>query len=251
MIARLSKPEGQGGVAAMDEDFLSVVEKEFASQVDQVINNPLVQLAESGDLTMEHLQEIAKQEYNIVPQEFRHVALSILRTERTKPPEDLLVQRTLADILDVFLGEWEAYQAFVEVLGLTLEDVRKAEVLPGGHYFISWSHFSGAALDPEQHIAFLYIDWIAWGQACTKIGRALQQQGRFPPDKIEYLALFTAPDPGLLDKMRQCINAYAAKSEENQWKVKWAVKLGLDSEKMFWDCIYDFGKKQAPFSLVS
>jgi pyrroloquinoline quinone (PQQ) biosynthesis protein C len=229
------------------EDFLGQVEQEFAAEVDQVINNPLVQLAERGEWTMEHLQEIAKQEYNIVPQEFRHVALSILRTERTKPPDDLMVQRTLADILDVFLGEWEAYQRFVEVLGLDLDDVRNAEVKPGGHYFISWSHYSGAALEPEQHIAFLYMDWVAWGQACTKIGTALKEQGKFRPEEIEYLALFTAPDPALLKKMRQCVNVYAEKSDENRGKIRWAVKLGLDSEKMFWDCIYDFGAKQAPF----
>jgi hypothetical protein len=237
-------------VVEVPEDFLSEIEQQFAAQIDQIINNPLVQLAERGEWTMEHLQEIAKQEYNIVPQEFRHVCLNLLRTERTKPPEDLLVQRTLADILDVFLGEWEAYQAFVEVLGLTLEDVRQAEVFPGGHYFISWSHYSGSALEPEQHMAFLYMDWIAWGQACTKIGTALKQQGKFRPEQIEYLALFTAPDPGLMNNMRTCINTFAAKSADHKWKIRWAVKLGLDSEKMFWDSIYDFGAKQAPFALA-
>jgi hypothetical protein len=233
----------------VEQDFFAEVEKEFASQIDQIINNPLVQLAERGEWTMEHLQELAKQEYNIVPQEFRHVVLNLLRTERTQPPDDLLVQRTLADILDVFLGEWEAYQTFVEVLGLTLDDVRHAEVLPGGHYFISWSHYSGSALEPEQHMAFLYTDWVAWGQACTKIGTALKEQNKFRPEELAYLALFTAPDPNLLKKMRQCINAFAAKSDEHKWKIRWAVKLGLDAEKMFWDCIVDFGAKQAPFAI--
>jgi pyrroloquinoline quinone (PQQ) biosynthesis protein C len=235
----------------MAKDFVAQLEKEFASEVDETINNPLVQLAQRGEWTLEHLQAIAQQEYNIVPQEFRHVALSILRTERTKPPEDLFVQRTLADILGVFLAEWEAYQTYVEVLGLTLEDVRNAEVYPGGHYFISWSHYSGSALDPEQHIAFLYMDWIAWGQACTKISLALQEQGKFSSEQLAYLALFTAPDPILLDKMRKVINDYAAKSDENKWKLRWAVKLGLDSEKMFWDSIYTFGQSGAPFEKKS
>jgi len=228
-------------------DFLSEIEKEFAFEVDLTINNPLVKLAQAGKLDIKNLQEIAKQEYNIVPQEFRHMALSILKTERTKAPEDLFLQRTLADIMGVFLAEWEAYDQYVHVLGLTLDEVRKAPVMPAAHYFIAWSHYSGSALDPECHVAFLYMDWIAWGQACTKIGTALQQQKKFTADQIKYLALFTAPDPKLLEKMRKVINDYAAKSDENKWKLRWAVKLGLASEKLFWDDICDFGKKHDPF----
>jgi thiaminase len=235
-------------VVAVVEDFLAKVEKEFASEIDQIINNPLVKLAQSGDMKMEHLQAIAKQEYNIVPQEFRHVVLNLLRTERTEPPEDLEVQRVLAEVLDVFLDEWEAYQRFVEVLGLTIDEVKKAEVYGTGHYFISWSHYSGAALDPEQHLTFLYLDWIAWGQACTNIGTALKEQKKFKPEEIEYLALFTAPDPELMSRFRALINAYAAKSDEHKRKIRWAGKLGLDAEKMFWDSIYSLGEYGAPFS---
>ncbi len=231
----------------MEEDFVAQLEKEFASQIEQIQFCNLVKAAQNGTMTMDHLKELAKQEYNIVPQEFRHMVLSILRTERTKPPEDLFVQRTLADILDVFLGEWEAYEQFVKTVGLNLEEVRKAEVLPGGHYFIAWSHYSGAALDPEAHVAFLYFDWVAWGQACTNIRNALIEKGTFPAEAINYLALFTSPDPHLMKRMRKCINDFAAKSEENKWKVRWAVKLGLDAEKMFWDAIHDHGKQHAPF----
>jgi pyrroloquinoline quinone (PQQ) biosynthesis protein C len=231
----------------MTEDFLAELEKEFATQVYQVSNGPLVQMAQQGKLTLEHLQEFAMQQYNIVPQEFRHMALSMLRTGRGKTPDDLFVQSTIVDILSVFLAEWEAYQEFVQVLGLTLEDVRNAKVLPSAHYFISWSHYSGASLDPEQHIAFLYMDWLAWSQACAKISRSLQEQHRFPPEKIKYMVLFTESDPKLLERMRKVVDDYAAKSEENKWNLRWVVKLGLEAEKMFWDDIYDFGAKHAPF----
>ena len=233
------------------ENFLATMEDEFRSQIDQTINNDLVRMAEQGKLTLEHLQEIAKQQYNIAPQEFRHIALSLYRTGREDPPGDLHIQRTLADILDVFLSDWEAYQEFVEVLGLSLEQVRKATVLPGAHYFIAWSHYSGAALEPEQHIAFLYIDWIAFGQACAKIVKALQQQKKFTPEKIKFLNLFAYSDEKLMNKMRQAVNSYAAKSEDNKWKIRWAVRLGLEAEKMFWDNICDFGAKHAPFRVVT
>lgn len=228
-------------------DFVAQLEKEFASEIEQIQFCGLVKAAQEGKIKMEHLQEIAKQEYNIVPQEFRHMVLSILRTERTQPPDDLFLQRTLADILDVFLGEWEAYGQFVKTVGLDLQKVRNAEVLPGGHYFIAWSHYSGSALDPEAHVAFLYFDWITWGQACTNIRNALIEAGKFPAEAINYLTLFTSPDPNLMKRMRKCMNDYAAKSDENKWKLRWAVKLGLDAEKMFWDAVYDHGEKQAPF----
>ncbi len=31
--------------------------------------------------------------------------------------------------------------------------------------------------------------------------------------------------------------------------LRWAVKLGLDAEKMFWNDIADFGKRSDPFSI--
>lgn len=232
------------------EGFIESLEKEFASQIDQTINNPLVRLAERGELTVEHLREIAKQEYYIAPQEFRHMGLCMARTGRTPPPGDLLVQRTLLDILTVFLGDWEAYQEFLQTLGLTLEDVRKARVLPGAQYFISWSHFSGSALDPEQHIAFIYINWIAWGRACTNLVRVMKkEQSKFQPDKIKFLNLFTYTNDALNQKMKDVVNQYASQSEERKEKIRWAVKMGLDAEKMFWNDIADSGKRSDPFSI--
>jgi len=232
------------------EDFAATLEREFASQIDQTVNNPLVKLAERGGLTVEHLREIARQEYYIAPQEFRHMGLSIARSGRTPPPGDLLVQRTLLDILTIFLGDWEAYEEFLQTLGLNLEDVRKARVLPGAQYFISWSHFSGSALDPEQHIAFIYINWIAWGRACSNLVRVMKkEQSKFEPEKIKFLNLFTYSNDALNQKMKSVVNEYAAKSEENRTKLRWAVKLGLDAEKMFWNDIADFGKGSDPFSV--
>jgi hypothetical protein len=43
------------------------------------------------------------------------------------------------------------------------------------------------------------------------------------------------------------INDYAAKSDENKWKLRWAMRLGLDSEKSFRGSIYSLGKVGAPF----
>ena len=231
------------------EDFVASLEKEFASQINLTINNPLVELAEKGGLTVEHLREIARQEYYIAPQEFRHMGLCIARTGRSPPPGDLLIQRTLLDILIIFMGDWEAYEEFLKTLDLSLEDVRKARVLPGAQYFISWSHFSGSALDPEQHIAFIYINWIAWGRACTNLVRIMNKDhSRFGPDKIKFLTLFTYTNEALNKKMKDVVNEYAAKSDDNKAKLRWAVKLGLDAEKMFWNDIADFGKRSDPFS---
>jgi hypothetical protein len=228
-------------------DFTSQLGKEFETQMKQIQNCALVKAAQKGTLTMKELQEIAKQEYHIVPQEFRHVALSLLKTERTHPPRDLFIQRILADILDVFLGEWESYATFISTGGLTLEEVRNSEVLPGAHYFIAWSHYSGSALNPELHIAFLYFDWITWGQACTNIRDALVEDKTFPAQALTYLALFTSPDPQLMKRMRRCINDFAAQSDEHKWLLRWTIKLGLDAGKMFWDSIIDHGKQHAPF----
>jgi hypothetical protein len=229
------------------EDFTSQLEKEFENQIKQIQNCALVKAAQKRLLTSEELQEIAKQEYYIVPQEFRHVALSLLKTERTKPPQDLFIQRILADILDVFLGEWESYANFVKTVGLDLEEAKNSEILPGAHYFISWSHYSGSALHPEVHIAFLYFDWMTWGQACTNIRNALVENRTFPSEAINYLALFTSPDPQLMKRMRKCINDFAEKSDENKWQLRWTIKLGLDAGKMFWDSVKDHGQQHAPF----
>jgi len=232
------------------EDFIAVLEREFSSKIEQTINNPLVKLAEKGGLTIDHLREIAKQEYYIAPQEFRHMGLCIARTGRSPPPGDLNVQRTLVEILGIFIADWEAYEEFVHTLGLTLDDVRAAKVLPGAQYFISWSHFSGSALDPEQHIAFIYVNWIAWGRACTNLVRIMnKEQSKFEPDKIKFLTLFTYTNEALNQKMRDVVNSYAAKSDENKAKIRWAVKLGLDAEKMFWNDIADFGRRSDPFSI--
>jgi hypothetical protein len=231
------------------EDFVASLEEEFATQINQTINNPLVKLAEKGGLMVDHLREIARQEYYIAPQEFRHMGLCIARTGRSPPPGDLMVQRTLLDILSIFLGDWEAYEEFLKTLDLSLEDVRKARVLPGAQYFISWSHFSGSALDPEQHIAFIYINWIAWGRACTNLVRVMNKdRSRFEPDKIKFLTLFTYTNEALNKKMKNVVNEYAAQSADNKSKLRWAVKLGLDAEKMFWNDIADFGKRSDPFS---
>jgi hypothetical protein len=232
------------------EDFVAVLEKEFASHIEQTINNPLVKLAEKGGLTLDHLREIAKQEYYIAPQEFRHMGLCIARTGRTPPPGDLNIQRTLVEILSIFIGDWEAYEEFVHTLGLTLDDVRASKVLPGAQYFISWSHFSGSALDPEQHIAFIYINWIAWGRACTNLVRVMdKEKNKFEPNKIKFLTLFTYTNEALNQKMREVVNSYATRSDENKAKIRWAVKLGLDAEKMFWNDIADFGRRSDPFSI--
>jgi hypothetical protein len=232
------------------EDFLASLEREFAPQIEQTINNPLVRLAEKGGLTLEHLREIAKQEYCIAPQEFRHMGMAIARTGRTPPPGDLKVQRTLVEILEIFIGDWEAYEDFVQTLGLTLDEVRAARVLPGAQYFISWSHFSGSALDPEQHIAFIYVNWIAWGRACTNLVRVMnKERNKFDPAKIKFLTLFTYTNDALNQKMKDVVNSYASKSDENKGKIRWAVKMGLDAEKMFWNDIADFGKRSDPFSI--
>ena len=232
------------------EDFLAILEKEFGSYIEQTINNPLVKLAEKGGLTLDHLREIAKQEYYIAPQEFRHMGLCIARTGRTPPPGDLKIQRTLVEILSIFIADWEAYEEFVHTLDLTLDDVRAARVFPGAQYFISWSHFSGSALDPEQHVAFIYINWIAWGRACTNLVRVMnKEQNKFEPDKIKFLTLFTYTNEALNQKMRDVVNSYAAKSDENMAKIRWAVKLGLDAEKMFWNDIADFGRRSDPFAI--
>jgi hypothetical protein len=232
------------------EDFTVVLEKELAPYLERTINNPLVKLAEKGGLTLEHLREIAKQEYFIAPQEFRHMGLCIARTGRSPPPGDLQIQRTLVEILNIFISDWEAYEEFVHTLDLTLEDVRKATVLPGAQYFISWSHFSGSALDPEQHIAFIYINWIAWGRACSNLVRVMQKEkAKFAPEKLKFLTLFTYENESLNQKMRGIINHYAGKSEENKQKVRWAVNNGLKAEKMFWNDIADFGRSSDPFSV--
>jgi thiaminase len=231
------------------EDFATSLMKEFESDIDQTVNNPLVKLAKQGGLTLDHLREIAKQEYYIAPQEFRHMGLCLARTGRTPPPGDLHIQRTLAEILNILISDWEAYEEFVHSLGLTLQDVRQAPVLPGAQYFISWSHFSGTALDPELHIAFIYVNWIAWGGACGNLVKVMEKEkARFAPEKIKFLTLFTYENQGLSQKMREIINEYASKSEENRQKIRWAVKNGLNAEKMFWNDIADFGKRSDPFS---
>src|ERR1700730_16122952 len=134
-IRFLASPEVRfnppGSTVVSVEDFTVVLEKELAPYLERTINNPLVKLAEKGGLTLEHLREIAKQEYFIAPQEFRHMGLCIARTGRSPPPGDLQIQRTLVEILNIFISDWEAYEEFVHTLDLTLEDVRKATVLPG------------------------------------------------------------------------------------------------------------------------
>ncbi|MEW6720568.1 MAG: hypothetical protein AB1346_08975 [Thermodesulfobacteriota bacterium] len=206
--------------------------KAISSVEERILLHPYLEALEKRRMGKGKLALFAGQQRHIVESGLRSVGRVSSREESRKARE------FLGAMLRGETAALEALGAFGKALGLSTEQLRATEPIPGAFAFsayVAWLSVYGTTA--EFAGAFL-ANLDAWGRNCGRLGRALQSNYGFAASDLVFFELFAGEKSGFFE---QGIAVLEDGLEEgvDPARIRRAARMLQGYELMFWDTIWD------------
>jgi hypothetical protein len=203
------------------------IRTELAPVRERLLSHPYVAAIEEGRLEAHQLRPFAGEQYAIISSDLRSVAQ--------------LVSRFGGDFfLDILAGEraaLEKLQLFAAALGMSEDDLREYEPLPGAHAYAAYmAWLASYASDAEVAAAYL-VNFQAWGENCGRLSRALRGRYLLHREQVAFFDLFAAPTPDFEERALDVISGGLAQGVSARL-IRRAPRLLQGYELLYWDTLY-------------
>lgn len=198
---------------------------------DRLFAHPYLAALEEGGLPKDKLRLFAGEQYYIINSDLRSIALLVNR-HAGLPSRDYF--------LGALQGETAArgaLLAFAGALGLSEDDLRAYEPLPGCQAYpayVAWLALYGS--DADFAAAFL-VNLPAWGSNCARMSAALKAGYGLSAEDVAFFDLFAAPAPQFEADSLRVIQDGLDRGVDPR-AVARAARLVQAYELMYWDTLH-------------
>jgi pyrroloquinoline quinone (PQQ) biosynthesis protein C len=204
----------------------------ISSTEERIRLHPYVEALEKRRVGKGKLALFAGQQQHIIESDLRSVELAISRAESSGA----------RDFLGVMLGgeraALEALETFGKALGLSPEQLRLAEPIPGAFAYSAYVTWLAAYGTPAEFAGAFLVNLEAWGRNCGRVSRALQENYGFTVQDVAFFELFAGEAPGFVEQGLAVVEEGLGKGVAPPL-VRRAARLLQGYELMFWDTMWD------------
>jgi hypothetical protein len=203
------------------------IRAELAPVRERLLSHPYMAAVEDARLEALQLRPFAGEQYAIISSDLRSVAQLVSRVGGTF-------------FLDILAGERAALEAlppFAAALGMSEQDLRDYEPMPGAHAYAAYMAWLAAyASDAEVAAAYL-VNFEAWGENCGRLSRALTGRYFLHREQVAFFNLFATPAGGFEERALDVIRSGLTQGVSEQL-IRRAPRLLQGYELLYWDTLY-------------
>lgn len=217
-------------MAAQARQVIEEGRRKIAPLEERIRQHPYLHRLEARQVDRGKLAIFAGQQRHIIESDLRSVALIVTRSES---------QATRDFFLGMLQGEraaLQALEAFGRAVGLSADQLRAAEPLPGAFAYsayVAWLALYGSTA--EFAGAFL-VNLEAWGSNCGRMSRALQGGYGLTVADVAFFDLFAVTPPGFEERGIAVVEEGLAQGVDPV-RIHRAARLLQGYELLYWDTI--------------
>jgi hypothetical protein len=190
----------------------------------------LVTRIAAGTASMATLAALGAEERHIVPSDRRSF---LVLAARSSQPATSSFFSWLAESEGVALG---LLPAFTTAAGLTEEQVREYEPMPGCQTYPSYVAWLALGGEPIAVAVAVAVNFAAWGGYCATIAGALRKHYGFSDEACAFFDFFAGPGTELQDRASAAVQS-AMDAGRNLYPASRYVRLSQAYELSFWDTL--------------
>lgn len=209
---------------------LEKVRRELSGLNQEIVNNRFVLDALDGRLSLDRIRLFVENQYYIVYHDARSLAL-MAKNSRTQEEAEYFSKLAMGDL--------KAFKDLVrlgEELGVGLREFSKLRIIPGSvayTHYMAWLAMYG---NPGEQALALVVNLPVWGEACSKLGRALRE--KYGVSNTSFLEFF-ASTPGWVEEEGLAIMGRYMDGSEERYRL--VARMIQAYEAGFWEGVYSGG----------
>ncbi len=195
----------------------------------RIVSHPYLEMLEQGKAGREALKILATQQYLIVSNGIRNLALMLARFG------DLPSRTILNDFVQAEFAVHEAVQRYARALGLEQQDLQRAQALPGALMFSYYETFLCLYGSDADLITAFFFDAQVWVPNARRVSRALQNRYHLSQEDVTFFEMYANYQPSE-EKVIPPLQAALERGVPAE-QVQEATRLLLEYELCFWDAM--------------
>lgn len=200
----------------------------------RIVGHPYVVMLEEGRVPRSALETLASQQYRIVTNGIRNIALILARFGH------LPSARQLAFFLQAEFAVRDAVLEFARALGLTQETLEKARTVPEALMFSYYETFVCLYGSDADLITAFYFDAQVWIANARRVAQALQSKYGLSKEAVAFFEMYANYQPSPDDVVPYLQAALERGVPEDQ--IREATRLLLEYELRFWNAMAEVSK---------
>ncbi len=209
--------------------------KAIASTEERIRRHPYLDALEARRVEKGKLGLFAGQQVHIIESDLRSVALIVSRAESQRARD------FLSGMLQGERAALEALGAFGQALGLSPDQLRAAEPLPGAFAYSAYVNWLATYGTAAEFVGAFLVNLDAWGGNCGRISRALQAgYGLTGPD-VAFFDLFAGAPSGFEEQGLAVVEEGLGQGADPV-RIRRAARLLQGFELLYWDTMWEATK---------
>lgn len=208
---------------------LGRLQADLGPLVEKITRHPYLEMLEQKRATEASLKVLATQQYAIVTNGIRNIALIVARFGH------LPSRRILNDFLQAEFVVHEAVRKFAHATGLNELDLQQAKILPGALMFSYFETFICLYASDADLITAFFFDAQVWISNARRVNRALQTNYNFRAEDVVFFDLYANYQPSEESVLAPLEAALSRGVPARQ--IEESARLLLEYELSFWDAM--------------
>jgi pyrroloquinoline quinone (PQQ) biosynthesis protein C len=225
-------PEEGEAMAAHASQVIEEGWRKIAPLEERIRRHPYLQALEAKEVDRGKLAIFAGQQRHIIESDLRSVSVVVTRSES---------QATRDFFIGMLQGEraaLEALEPFGRALGLSAEELRAAEPLPGAFAYSAYVAWLALYASPAEFAGAFLVNLDAWGVNCGRISRALTARYGLSTQEVAFFDLFATAPPGFEGRALAVVDEGLARGL-NPERIHRAARMLQGYELLYWDTILE------------
>jgi len=210
-------------------NILEEIRKELANINQQILNHPLLKVAEEGKLKRKTIEAIAVNQWYIVNHDVRSIAIGFSRSNL----DELDLFKTFLD------GDYRALKELEKLMRELNLEIKDPLLYNDSPQAVSYTHYlSWLAnyVEPSEFLFALIVNVPVWASVVTKIGDLLRE--RYGVKETGFFDSFKGP----YEELEKRISSLVSERQIERLKT---VSFTIQAyEKGFWDEMYNINNNE-------
>lgn len=214
---------------------LDETRKAIASTEERIRRHPYLEALEARRVDKGKLAVFAGQQYHIIESDLRSVALIVSRSE-SQGARDFL-----SGMLQGERAALTALGSFGKALGLSPENLRAAEPLPGAFAYSAYVNWLATYGSAAEFVGAFLVNLEAWGGNCGRMSRALKSGYGLSGDDVAFFDLFAGDLTGF-EAQGLVVVEEGLEQGVDPVRIRRAARLLQGFELLYWDTMWEAAK---------
>ncbi len=221
--------QGEQSAAVRARTLLQKLEQDLDPLMKRILTHRYLEALEQRKVSREALRQLAIQQYFIVTNGIRNIALLVSRFG------DQPSRTALNGFLQAEFTVHDALRKFVRAAGVDEQDLSRASVLPKALMFSYYETYVCLYGSDADLITAFYFDARVWIKNAGRVANALKTQYGYPAGDVAFFELYANYQPSEKDVLPWIEAALERGVPEHQ--IAEAARLLLEYELSFWEAM--------------